>query len=64
MCIRDRFNGCQVVEEVLQAGESFDGIYVNCFDDPGVYACRELGRLPVIGPYQSALFKMCIRDRL
>ena len=53
--LQGMFNGCQVVEEVLQAGESFDGIYVNCFDDPGVYACRELGRLPVIGPYQSAL---------
>lgn len=49
------FNGCQVVKEVLRADESFDGVYVNCFDDPGVYACRELGRLPVIGPYQAAI---------
>ena len=49
------FNGCQVVDNVLKDKSLFDGVYVNCFDDPGVYACRETSEIPVIGPYQAAL---------
>lgn len=32
-----------------------DGVFMNCFDDPGVDECRELRKLPVIGPYQAAI---------
>lgn len=49
------FNGCQVIDNVLKDKSLFDGVYVNCFDDPGVYACREISEIPVIGPYQAAL---------
>lgn len=31
------------------------GVVVDCFDDPGVVACREIGGLPVVGPYQAAV---------
>ena len=48
-------NGCHVVKAYLNRWDQFDGVYVNCFDDPGVYPCREIGYLPVIGPYQAAV---------
>lgn len=53
--LQEMFNGCQVAENVLNDKSFFDGIYVNCFDDPGVYACRKTSVIPVIGPYQAAL---------
>ena len=48
-------NGCQVVKTVNSLDDSYDGVYINCFDDPGVYSCRELRKVPVIGPYQTSV---------
>ncbi len=53
--LQGMFNGCYVTDNVLNDKTFFDGVYVNCFDDPGVYACRETSKIPVIGPYQAAL---------
>lgn len=49
------YNGCQIVDLVKALGKSYDGVYINCFDDPGVSPCRELSIVPVIGPYLSAI---------
>lgn len=50
------FNAPAVVLAAHQAQEEgFDGVFVNCFDDPGVYACRESLRIPVVGGYQPAM---------
>lgn len=49
-------NGARVVPAAKKAQEDgADGILVNCFDDPGVYACRESLAIPVFGCYQPAL---------
>ena len=49
------FNGTEVVRAAKAAYErGSDGIFVNCFDDPGVAACRELLPIPVLGGYQAA----------
>jgi allantoin racemase len=49
-------NGAQIVRLVQKAEQDgADGVFVNCFDDPGVYAARELARIPVFGAYQPAL---------
>lgn len=41
------------------------GIFVNCFDDPGVYAARELLRIPIYGAYQPAMLTaMGLADRV
>lgn len=58
-------NGCQVVNIVNSLDDSYAGVYVNCFDDPGVYACRELRKIPVIGPYQASLHTAAVlSDRI
>lgn len=49
------YNGWQTVNLVKKLETAYDGVYINCFDDPGVSACRELGLVPVIGPYQAAV---------
>ncbi len=28
---------------------------MDCFDDPGVYALREMGLIPAVGPYEAAV---------
>lgn len=50
------FNGAQVITNVFEDNVSrCDGVFIDCFDDPGLYACREMGKLPVTGPYQAAV---------
>ncbi|HWQ58705.1 MAG TPA: aspartate/glutamate racemase family protein [Clostridia bacterium] len=59
-------NGAEVIDCVVRAQEEgADGAFVNCFDDPGVYAARELVRIPVFGGYQPAiLIAMSLADRV
>lgn len=51
------FNGSQVVMNLHNDNHltKYDGVFIDCFDDPGVYACREMGKLPVMGPYQASI---------
>jgi allantoin racemase len=44
--------------------EGFDGVFVDCFGDPGVRAARELVRIPVFGGFEpSVLMAMGLADR-
>lgn len=46
------FNAPETVLKAKQAREEgYDGVFVNCFDDPGVYGCREIIDIPVYGGY-------------
>lgn len=50
------FNAPEVVLKVQKAQEEgCDGVFVNCFDDPGVYGARELADIPVYGGYVPAV---------
>ena len=50
------FNAPSVVLAAKAAYErGSDGVFVDCFDDPGVFACRELLPIPVLGGYRPAL---------
>lgn len=49
------FNAPGIIREAKAAWErGSDGVFVTCFDDPGVSACRELLPIPVLGGYQAA----------
>ena len=48
----------QVVLEAARAG--VDAIVINCMDDPGLWAARELVRIPVIGPAEASMHLACI----
>ena len=50
------FNKPQIIASAIQAEQDgFDGVFINCFDDPGVYECRELLSIPVFGGYVPAM---------
>lgn len=50
------FNKPQIIASAIQAErDGFDGIFINCFDDPGVYECREVLSIPVFGGYVPAM---------
>lgn len=45
-----------VVREVLRASkEGFHGVIINCFDDPGLEASREVSDIPVFGIGETSL---------
>lgn len=44
-----------IVSKVIQAEkDGFDGVFVDCFGDPGVEAAREMVSIPVVGGFQPA----------
>ena len=44
-----------IVEKVIQAEkDGFDGVFIDCFGDPGVEAAREMVSIPVVGGFQPA----------
>ncbi|MBS6953118.1 MAG: aspartate/glutamate racemase family protein [Enterocloster asparagiformis] len=56
----------RVVEACVQAErEGFDGIFVDCFGDPGVRAAREAVDIPVFGGFEPAMhLAMGVADRI
>lgn len=59
-------NGAEIIRLAQKAErEGANGVFVNCFDDPGVYTARELVRIPVYGAYQPAILTaMGLADRV
>jgi allantoin racemase len=49
-----------IVEQVVLAEkEGCDGVFIDCFGDPGVVAAREMVWIPVVGAFQPAALTAC-----
>jgi allantoin racemase len=49
-----------IVQEVVRAQqEGCDGVFIDCFGDPGVVAAREMVWIPVVGAFQPAALAAC-----
>ena len=49
-----------IVENVVRAEkEGCDGVFIDCFGDPGVVAAREMVGIPVVGAFQPAALTAC-----
>ncbi|RKL64027.1 hydrogenase expression protein HupH [Thermoanaerobacteraceae bacterium SP2] len=45
-----------ILEEVVRAEkENQDAVIINCFGDPGLWAAREIAKIPVVGAGQASL---------
>jgi allantoin racemase len=44
-----------IVEIARRQQDDYDGILISCFEDPGLAEVREMSRIPVVGPCQTAL---------
>jgi allantoin racemase len=50
-----------VLEEVQRGlADHIDGFVIACFNDPGLYAARELSSVPVVGIAESSFFFACM----
>lgn len=50
------FNNPEIILNAIKAeNDGYDGIFVNCFADPGVQAIRELINIPVFGGFIPAV---------
>lgn len=47
--------GPYVVKKVREVVDKADAIIINCFDDPGVEAAREVTHVPIVGPGSSSM---------
>ncbi len=48
-------NGAQAAVQLHKEKEELQGVFIDCFDDPGVYQCREMLEVPVVGAYSAAI---------
>lgn len=60
------FNATEIIQKAITAEQDgYDGVFVNCFDDPGVFALRELLKIPVYGGYlPSVLTALASGERI
>lgn len=48
-----------IVEAVQDRAAEFDGIAVACYGDPGLFAAREISRVPVVGIAEASMLMAC-----
>lgn len=55
-----------ILNKVMEAeNQGYDGVFISCFDDPGVRAARELVDIPVVGGFEPAmLLAMGLADNI
>ncbi len=45
-----------IIKNIIKAEkQGFDGVYVNCSADPGLFQAKELVNIPVVGPLSSSI---------
>ncbi len=45
-----------IIRKIIKAEkDGFDGVYVNCAADPGVFQAKELVKIPVVGPLSCSI---------
>lgn len=50
------FNNPEIILKAKKAeADGYDGVFINCFADPGVYAAREAIKIPVFGGFLPSL---------
>src|SRR5438046_4693977 len=47
------------LEVVRKRSDDFDGVVIACFGDPGLFACREVSPVPVVGIAEAAMLTAC-----
>ncbi len=47
------------LQTIAERGETYDGIVIACFGDPGLYAAREISPVPVVGIAEAAMLLAC-----
>lgn len=68
--VENEFTAAFNIPEIIKVGlraekDGCDGIFINCFDDPGVFALREIVNIPVLGGYIPAITTaMSIGERI
>ena len=48
------------LETVARTQGQYDGYVIACFGDPGLYACREVSDVPVVGIAEAAMHTACL----
>ena len=48
------------LEVVARTEGQYDGYVIACFGDPGLYACREVADVPVVGIAEAAMHTACL----
>ena len=48
-----------VLDVIARQGDDYDGIAIACYGDPGLYAAREISKVPVVGIAEASMLLAC-----
>ena len=54
--VEEEIAAAEVVRAMVNLQAEFDASIIGCFGDPGLRACRELAKIPIIGPAESTFY--------
>lgn len=55
----EQFAIMSFLHTIKARASEFDGVMLACFGDPGLFACRELSPVPVVGIAEAAMLMAC-----
>lgn len=55
----EELSAVATLETIAQRADSFDGVAIACYGDPGLYAARELSPVPVVGIAEASMLMAC-----
>jgi allantoin racemase len=55
----EQFSIMSFVETIRSRASEFDGVMIACYGDPGLYACREISPVPVVGIAEASMLMAC-----
>src|SRR2546425_12419679 len=47
------------LQTIRERASEFDGVILACYGDPGLYACREISPVPVVGIAEASMLMAC-----
>jgi allantoin racemase len=47
------------LQTIRERADEFDGVIIACYGDPGLYACREISPVPVVGIAEASMLMAC-----
>lgn len=55
----EEYAAVSFLESIKERGSEFDGVILACFGDPGLWACREISPVPVVGIAEASMLMAC-----
>lgn len=50
----------EILRRIKKNKDDYDAVMINCFDDPALYAAREISDIPILGAGETSMLVACL----